>query len=240
MDFKQLKQNPAKVHEALHEVGESLVTSKGCKIYVPCRFEERRLAVIGTETYIVGIFAITVDDTYMAVSMAIANMRIEPTSINTITIEGDDYYEFYFEPGAVVIPDLMLEVEDTLAYYVYDEIIAKGKIPWYLKYLEVGGLFDSAKYHAGLNVGANPAVMEMIVASIARDPDDLAKYYRHTLKGYEDVVARPPAFIPFSNVIYGATNTTARFIGSYFDHGVMAALVNPSTRNEKIEDLLRQ
>ena len=56
----------------------------------------------------------------------------------------------------------------------------------------------------------------------------------------DEVLSRPPALIPFRSVTYGATNTTAKLMGAYFDEGLTSALVNPSQRTEKIEELLRR
>src|SRR5690606_25517753 len=134
MDISQLIRNKAIVHDALVQDGDKLLAKKGMKIYIPVRFSERNLAVIGSETSILGIFAIVVDDKYYAVSNALAMLRIEPTSTNTVTVGDEDYFEFYFEAGSVVVADTQVVVDDTVAYYVYNEFIAKGRAPWYLSY----------------------------------------------------------------------------------------------------------
>jgi hypothetical protein len=51
---------------------------------------------------------------------------------------------------------------------------------------------------------------------------------------------KPPTFIPFRSPIYGATNTTAKLIGAYFDDSINSALVNPSEKVEGVESLLRR
>lgn len=230
-----------KVHAALEEMpNESLVAKKACKIYIPSRFAERGLAYIGIETIIVGIYAIVVEDTYYAVSNITAMVRITPSAMNKVKVEEDEYYEFCFEKGDVVIPSLQLVKEDVMPYKIYNEMLAKGRVPWYLDYNDLGSIFDTAKYHSGANIGTNREVTELLVSIIARDPNNRHLYYRTTLKSYDDMKKRKPAYIPLRSVIYAATNTTNKIAGSYMSSGMVSALVTPSERTERIEHLLRK
>lgn len=230
-----LKRNPEKIHAALKELEDgSLVALQPLKIYIPVRFAEQGLANVGSEVYIPAIFAIVLDDQYYGVSKDCAVMRITPTDTNTVKFGEDDYYEFVFERGSVMIPNLGLVKTDTYVYYVYNEIIAKGRVPWYLDYDDLGGLFDSTEYHAGMVVGENHAIYEMIAASITRLTNDRTKLYRQNWKDSDDYT-----YIPLRNITYGATNTTARIDGAYFDEGITSALVNPSESVEPFEEILR-
>lgn len=238
MDIPNLKRDASYVKGTLEQLGDKVVTRTGCKIHIPVHYQESSLLQIGAENYILGIFVLIVDDRTYAVNSAITMLRIDPTFMTTVKYDNTDYYEFYFEPGSVVFDNTKTVVNDVVAYYVYDEFVAKGRIPWYMTYDDMGKLFASSSRYAGISIGANRAVMEMLVSSIARNPKDLTQYYRH----YTNETAEPiePAWIPGSSVIYGATNTTAKTIGSYFDLAVVSALNNPSTRNERIEDILRR
>ena len=65
MDVRKLIRNPEAIKGQLKKQADnSLITNKGCKIYIPARFAERNLADLGVDNYIVGMFAMTVDDTY--------------------------------------------------------------------------------------------------------------------------------------------------------------------------------
>lgn len=240
MDISQLRRNPEAVKSSLREVENRLFVTQPTKIYSPVRFSERNLASVGSEIYIVGIYAIVINDRDWAVSIIDAMVKIEPTSYRIVQIEGDDYFEFYFEPGSVMCPNLDLIKTDTLTYRIYDEIISKGKIPWYLGYLELAGIFDSAKYHAGTNIGSDREVTELIVSLIARNQEDRTKYYRQTVQSIDDLQRSPPTFIPMRSVIYAATNTLNKIAGSYMETGVVSALVSPSDRVEHIESILRR
>lgn len=241
MDIKTLLRNPQKVHECLQELPNgSLVALKEVKIYTPVRFEERGLAEVGVDTYIVGVYAIVAEDKYYGISTVNAILRITPSSMLKIKIKGEDYFEFTFKPGATIIPSLNLIKNDIIVYKIYDEIISKGKVPWFLSYEDLGHIFDTAGYHAGTNIGNNNEVTELIISMIARDPNEKVKYYRTLLNTSEDLKTKSPAFIPLKSVIYAATNTTNKLAGSYFGTGVVSALVSPSERTERIEELLRR
>jgi len=241
MNPKSLQRDAKKVHEALKELDDGrLIALKELKIYIPARFAERELAFIGIETVIVGIYAIVVDDAYYGASTVNAMMRIEPTITNKIKYEDEEYYEFVFPKGSTVLASVHLVRIDTLTYRIYDEIISKGRVPWYLSYSDMGRLFDTAKYHANANIGQNNEVTELIVSMISRDSKDRTRYYRQTVKTLDDVIKNPPAFIPLRSVQYAATNTTNKLAGSYFSDGLVSALVSPADRVERIEDILRR
>lgn len=241
MDPSRWKREPSKVHAALRELPDgSIMTTREARIYIPERFIEKQLASIGAETYITGIYALVVEDAYYGVSTINAKMRIQPTTISTVRFGEDSYLEFYFAPGSIVIADTNLIRIDGLVYLIFDEIVAKGHPPWYLEYEDLAKLFETADNHAGVKLGGSHAILEMIAAACARDPKDRSRYYRHSVQTYEEAKANPPAVIPLRSVTYGATNTTAKLLGSYFADGLDSALVNPTTKKERIEDLLRR
>jgi hypothetical protein len=214
------------------------VALKPLKIYLPVRFSERGLANVGVETNIAGLYAIVVDDKYYAVMVANALMRIDPIATNKVVFDGDEYYEFVFNAGSTVIPSLSLVKQNSLVYRIYDEFISKGRVPWYMGYPELGKLFDTARKHAGANIGADHEVTELIISMIARNPNDRSQYYRQFIQSPQDLVTNPPVFIPLKSVMYSATNTTNKLGGSYMQDGIISALVSPSERVERIEGLL--
>lgn len=239
MNVRQLVRDASRVHDCLQEMPDGrLCTSKEVKIHIPARFAERNLAYVGMEKYILGIYAIIVDDRYYGVSLVNAMMAIDPAETRKIKIDEDEYFEFVFPPGATVVKDVNLVKTDTLTYRIYDEILSGGRIPWYVGYEELGKLFDTAKYHAGANIGSNQEVTQLIASIVARDPNDRTKYYRTSVKSMEDLKKITPAYVPLKSVDYAATNTTNKLGGSYMSVGIVSALNDPSERVEKIEALL--
>lgn len=241
MNPKHMVRDADKVKAALRETEDGkLVTLKPVKIYVPTRFEERGLASIGIETHICGVFAMTIDDSYYAVSLVNAMARIEPSSMMKVLIDGDEYFEFEFDKGATVFPALDLVKTDSLVYKIYNEIVAGGHIPWYLSYTDLALIFDTAKEHAGANIGQNHEVTELLVSIVARNAANRNEYYRKSIQDLHDLTTNPPVFIPLRSVEYAASNTLNKLAGSYFSRGVVSALVTPTTRLERLDALLSQ
>lgn len=240
MDVTKLIRDPSKVHAALKDVEDgSTIAVKPVKIYVPKRFLDKRLAVIGQEYRILAFYAMVVDDKYWAYSDAIGFLEIEPSNVNDVIIDEDTYLEFEFEVGDRVFKTTDMLVDDTMCYRVYDEFIAQGHTPWYMGAEEDAGIMDTASYHADANLQTNRAIFEMITSSRARDKNDRAKYYRHTVKSTTDFTTRPPELIQLRDVTYGASSTVAKMVGPYFKDTIASAVVTPSTRVEGIEQHLR-
>lgn len=239
MNPKHLVRDADKVKAALRETeGGKLVAVKPVKIYVPTRFAERGLATIGIETMICGIYAMVVEDSYYAVSLVNAMIRIEPSSMMKILIDGDEYYQFEFDKGATVFPMLDLVQADALVYKIYNEIIAGGHTPWYLSYVDLALIFDTARQHAGANIGENHEVTELLVSIVARNPKNRHEQYRGTIQDMHDLLTNPPVFIPLRSPEYAASNTLNKLAGSYFSRGVVSALNTPTTRLERLDSLL--
>jgi hypothetical protein len=243
MAFNEIAQMPLlrdaqKVQASLRKLEDKrVVCVKPAKIYIPARFTEVGLASIGTKTQILGICAIVIEN-YYTVMMANALFWIDPTTVTTVVIDDTEYYEFFFEAGSTVFTTTEVVQMDSLAYAIYNEIIAGGRVPSYLSYVDLGHIFDTAKTYAGANIGRNREVTELICSLIARDEEKRELYYRQTVQTLEEVKNKPPAFIPLRSVQYSATNTTNRLVGSYFREGLNAALVMPAERQERIEKLL--
>ena len=239
MDINKLIRDPGKVKEHLHELNNgSVVCDKEVKIYIPERYLERNMAYVGSDNHILGIYAITIDDQYYGVSLVNAMIPIDPTSTNRIKVNEDNYIEFIFSKGSTVFKSTELVKTATLVYYIFDEFFAKGNIPWFIGYEELGKIFDSAKYHAGANIGSNQEISQLIASLVARDSNDRTKYYRTTINSMNDITTKKPAYIPLRSVEYAATNTLNKLGGSYMAIGITSALVDQTTRVERIESLL--
>jgi len=226
-----------KVGSALVETDSgSVIAKKDVKLYIPTRFRDKNLASISNETYVLGIFMLTVEDRYYAVNNINAMMRIEPSSVNTVVLNEKDHYEFVFEAGDVVFASTQLVNNDKLLYYIFDEIVAKGNVPVYLDYLDLGRLFDSAPKHAGVTLASTPTILHMLLSVVARDPDNLSQFFRQVTNGKDFARAK---FVQLRSSTHGANNTTARLLGSHFSDNLTSALINPADREENIERILR-
>lgn len=241
MDISKLTRNAELVHTYLKETPDGrLITTKECKIYIPQRYDAIGLASIGVETHIVGLFAMVFDDKDYGVMCVNSMMRSQPTKTEKVKIGHTDYYELTIPAGGTVVADLNLVQRDLLVYYIYNEVISAGKIPWYLTYEDLGSIFDTAKEYANANIGSNREITEMIISQIARNSEDRSIFYRTTAAEPEQLKKKKPSYIPLRSVIFAATNTTNKLAGSYMQVGVVSALVTPSTEVERMESLLRR
>lgn len=233
------QRNPSKVKANLKVTDDGAVyTTAPCTIQIPERYATRHLASIGNEVFILGFFALIMEDSYYAVSTTAAMMRITPSGTDTVVIDDVPYYEFSFDAGDRVIYSTDLVRNDTLTYYIYDEHVAKGRVPWYFTYEDLGRIFLTDRLHAGTDLGS-PVVSDLIISTTTRNPEDLSQLYRHEYKGGDYSQKNPPKVIPFRSVIWNTSDTTSKLIGAYFTDSINSALVNHSDRVERIEELLR-
>lgn len=239
MDPRKLIRDPEKVATLLKEVGDTLYPLEECRIHIPVRFAERGLASIGAETYVIGILPLIFGNVY-SIMMVDSLIRIEPTEVNRVTVEDNEYYEFVFAPGSEMIPNLNLAMVDTVTYRIYDEIIAKARVPWYLNYFDLAKIFDTAPEYAGANIGRNKEVTELLISIVARDQKRRTEYYRRTVKDNSTLISNPPLYAPLKDVSLSATNAVSKLGGGRFRDGTVSAIASPSERVERIEQLLFQ
>lgn len=223
----------------IHTPTGQVIAKENCKIQVPVRFSEVGLGQVGIQTFTYGLFPIILESGAYSVCNVNAMIELDPFKTLVVTLDETDYHEFYFEPGSVIIKSTDLIQREALMFNVLDEFIFKGKIPWYVEYDDLGHLFDTAKYHANSNVAQNPEVIEFIAALVTRSKSDRTKYIRNVAQTYDDYRLDKIDYIPLSNVFYAVHNTVNKLAGSYFNDGVISALVTPSEGVEQIEKILR-
>lgn len=241
MDFSKLTRNPAIIDKDLFSIegSEGLYTKGGCKVYFPARFAERGMAFIGSENSVVGVCAFVFPTGEYSVLSVNAMVPMSPDTVERVNYRGVDYVEFGFEPGSLVINTLDLVKVDVVVYRIYTELISKGNVPWYIEYDDLSRIFDTASKHAGTSILESSDVMEVLVSSIARTEEDRTVYFRTTVNTPEDLKKKKPAFIGLMSAAYSATNTLNRMGGSYFTEGALSAMVYPTERVERIEEMVR-
>lgn len=240
MDFSKLVRDKEKVMATLSvRPDSSVITKTGCKVYFPTRFVDRSLAEIGVNNLCIGLFPIVVEDKYYSLVSVNSMLHLMPSEITKITYQDMEYYELTFVRASIVLQSLALVKDDVVLYRLYEELFSKGKIPWYVGYEDLGKLYETAAKFAGSSVGSNPEVIQLLTSLVSRDKNDRARYYRTTVESRKDLVDKPPVFIPLRSVFWAATNTVNKLAGSYFSDGVTSALLNPSSRVEPIEAILR-
>lgn len=237
------KRNGPLVLSQLHENASGQVIAKvPMTIQAPVRFPEIGLGQIGVDTFEYGLIAIVLDDGPVK-SYAVLNvnalLELNPYKMSIITVNDIDYHQLFFDTGDVVFKTLDLVQKDSIIFNVFDEMIFKGKVPWYVEYEDLGKLFDTSLKHTGSNFLQNPEVMEFIASMITRNKADRMKYVR---EGAEDIKAfalENIDYVPLKSVFYSVKSTVNKLTGSYFNDGVTGSLVMPTEKVDKIEKVLR-
>lgn len=216
-----------------------VITNQACKIQVPARFMDIGLGQIGSETFVMGYFALILDTLEYTVCNVAAIVELNPSKTITVLIDDVLYYEFYFEPGSVVINTTDLLRRSKLMFNIIDEFIFKGKVPWYLEYEDLGKLFDTAKSHGDSNVGESLETIEFIASIVTRHINDRTKPIRQLITEYKDIQRDYLQYVGMNSVFYSVNSTMNRLSGSYFSDGVTSSLVIPTDKVSTIESILR-
>ena len=246
MDISKLIRKPDAVLPHLTKAKDgSLVAKKETRIYIPLKYRTRNLASFGQTTRSVAIFPVVIGNHYSVMKVC-ANIDLTPTSTRSVVINEEEFLELTFSAGSTIAKSLGLVQSAVLVYYISDHFYSKGDIPWFMNYNDLSELFDTCIKHAGTDLNVDPAILELIASSLARQAKDRTKYFRHLIKSqaeFEHPEMLPGggiAYISLKNIELGATNTTAKLMGNYFNEGLSSALVTKTTRLEGVEDLLRR
>jgi hypothetical protein len=216
----------------------SIVAVKKLKVHLPQRYVQKKLAYVDQDVQTLGYFNIVLDDKLSSVFTVNAFVNLTPTKISIVDIDGDAYYEFEFNPGSTFIKSMDLVKVNTIVYEIYDEFIANGNIPYWTDYDDLASIYDSARKHAGANIGGQAEVTELIVSIMAKWPNNKLLYYRQGINNHKGA-APAPLYVPIESV-ESASNTTSRLAGAYFETGLKLAITTPSMRTERIEETLRR
>lgn len=235
-----LQRNPTRVQKAVYVDKETnvWVAKEEIKILFPKSYLNGKLGSLDERVNVIGYYAVVVGGNY-SVSKVAAITPFTPDNVSVVKFDESDYYQLTWQPGSIICPNCRLVREDKYCYELFNEIVAKGKTPWYLNRTDLAFLFDSFKKFAGANLGADHAILEIFQASRIRNPKDRTQQLREVYKTQDEFVTIPGDIIPQRSIAYGANNTTAKLMGSYLREGISSALVNPAQASERVEELLR-
>lgn len=237
MDVTQLIRDSSSRDKVIKVVDGKIIAGVDCQIHVPFRYIPAKLAKIGKYTTCVGIFPVVYGNRYM-VSNVCASLELFTPSVSNTIINGEEYYVFSYTAGETISPRNTIVVSDEDVYNVFNELIGKAKIPWFLTYEDVGKCIANAHRYGNITLSGTNAVIELIVASICRNKDDINQYYRTVIKTIEEQNTNPALILPFKSVIAGTTNTVGKLLGAYFDEGMTSALTQEGGP-PGVEDLFR-
>ena len=236
---RTVARDPKAVNDSMRVVNSGgtkvQVAKEETYVYFPARFEQANLAVIEQYYRVVGYLAFVVGDNYCVLS--IPNMlTMNPSSVQTVKIDEEDYYELHFEAGSTIIETLRLSKDSTLVYPIYNELVSKPNAPCYFNYKDALLCLQKCGKYANLSLEKTNVATEIIVATTTRDSNDPREQYRHILGTNKNAI---PLFLGLRNIQFGVTNLPTAIMGSYSDIGIDSILVNPPKKLEKYEKLLR-
>jgi hypothetical protein len=241
MDISELTRDGNLILDAIedNESAAVWVAKKPVSIIFPTRYVEGRLGSLDSRFNVVGIFMIKAGNAYDVLTVP-ALVPLSPTGTTFIKIENDSYYELSWEPGDIICHNTNLVRFTALGFQIYDEFIAKGRLPPYFDNLDHVDVIDMSKFKdfATVNLGTSPFMLSIFNASMTRNPDNRNQLARELYTKQSDFLELPVDRVPLRSVAYGADNTTSRLLGSYLNQGMLSSLVNPSEQTENIEQLL--
>lgn len=200
--------------------------------YVPMRYEGKNFLTLGEYVKVLGIFTCKIGDTEFGLQIP-AVISADPSSTYETTIDEVEYLVLVFKPGRRIMTTMTVIQIDTMSYFIWNEFFALGNLPTYITYENIHKLHDEVKEVTGVDMGTNHVIMEMVLAHMFRDQNDLNKFYRNTN------MTKPPAMVTLRDVSYGPSSTHSRLIGSYADAGRTSALLNQVSENNELDDLFR-
>lgn len=230
------QRNGAKVHADLVNQGVASITKGGCYIYIPVGFTSKDLAFISSSIEIIGLFAISTDRKTYGVSNVTTLIEITPSSFEEITVHGEPYYEFRFDPGTVVFPNRMLQVVSNHVYNIASYWYDFGNRPFWATAVEDAELLSETQKWNGFRVFADQITADCYAAHTQRVQGDPRQFFRNSLKKDSDLF-KPVQFIPLRDGSLNKTSRLAKLADVELKRGIMSALNVDPIRAEPLEDL---
>lgn len=216
----------------LYEQDGKYCCKEACYIEVPLRYVNAGLLEIGIVCNLIGIYRLVIGDKY-SVSVVPSFIRTAPYTIEEVKINEIEYYRLHYLKDYPVIENTEVLRKDILTYFIFDEFIMKGKVPWYLEYDDYGKIYDLAAKYAATGVGDNQAIIELLISYLTRQKNNLKEYARlNPLTPYK--------YVPLDSVYYSSPSTVNKLAGNRFSEGVVSAIVQRTNSASKVEELVRK
>lgn len=228
-----LKHNPEAIKNCFRVKGNSTIATDDLLILFPERYVNKELAILEESVKVVGIYAIIDSQGNYASNITPIYQDIEVAMIDDVMCDdGRVYKELTIEKDSVFIANNDLIVSDNLIGDIYDELLIKGNVPWYLGYDILPRVFSETRKYCGNRIGDDRMVFEILTSAIARG-EDKTEYYRHS----KNVGVGKVNWLPLNNIYY-YKNTGAKLVGAYYGYGVSSAIINKESASTSLEQSL--
>lgn len=208
-------------------------TGDKAECLIPQRYIDKEFLIIDSKLSVLAVFTIIVNEKILGGILIPVMITMDPVSTETRTIDGVQYFVAILNKGSQFICSLDLVQIDRTGYDIWLELISLAHMPLFIDYNDTAFIFDNMKEFTGSALKANHVMLEIIMAHVNRDPQNLTVPYRLTN------MSQPPVQITLRDIGHGTSSTHSRLIGSYSDIGRTAALINQSDENNELEDYFR-
>lgn len=239
MDITVLKRDPKRIAKALVTRGKRTLATETLRLMFPEYYIKREIAVIGSDNYVIGLFALITEDNHYSTVNVPAMISIGQGSLTRTKVGEMVYCVLEFEAGESVIDSDEVVKNELLTYPIFNDVLGKGQIPWYMNDQNTGYVLDGARRYMGSSIGDDRKSIQTIMSLLSRDPKNPTDTYRHSVKTFADVDTKRPLYSSIRNVQYMASNTFTKQAGSYFSAGTNSSLITTTTTIEPVERALR-
>lgn len=235
------KHAPEKITNLLVEMGDGrIVCRKDIDIIFSESYIEKDLCTIADKIDIIGVFAIVDPETKEFGTFAIpSRVTINPAMMRKFKNNDMSYRVISYMKNDTIMDASEVVVDDKLSYYLYNNFVELARVPWYLHYDALLGIFDQEWHYVGKLLTDVPQVIDMLISSIARDAQNDTALYRGAIKDKSEVFTRPPKWVPLKNISMGPADTMNKILGAYYDDGLASAIAEPSDIVTDVEKIMR-
>lgn len=237
----QYKRNPEALKKNFSvNSAKQVICLNSCYIQVPMFFFDQGLGKLGSDISIYGCFPVIMEDGQYGLVNVTAMFSISPTTTNVKTIDGMEYYEFFFEKDSVIFKTTGLLSQSKIIYDPFQNFLFMGRVPWYVTYDDHGRLFDTAVKFADFKALRNPEVMEFLTAMCARKANSMSSdFLRNIIQNYSEGDVGSVEFVPMGSVIATVRSSLNKISGAYAQDGIISAIVSPYDKVGTIEKIVR-
>lgn len=226
-----MKRDPATIAKHVTLKNDAYYTDTLTYIEFPKWYGEKGLYVSGDISYVYGIIAVVVGDTY-SVTRIPTVINTVPVAINEIERDDGTYIRLCYGKGSKVFETTKVIMHSYLAYNFFEGYFMQGRVPWYINAEDLCYILDNTVQYGGTKLGSNEVNNELLTSFIARSSKDKTVFYRNNPVGN-------PSYVDLMDVRYSSLTTTNKLAGNYFNESVVSALVQKEKKPTTLENHVR-
>lgn len=239
IDIDKLKRTKDGLLDAFKVVGNSTIVTRDISILFPELYLNKGLGVIETQVEVVCIFAIYDEDRNLySTTIAPIKQKFSPYKLTEVNIKNNVYIRLHFNKGDVFMASNDAIVTESFMFNIFETFYLLGKVPWFLNYEDLSGVFKEADKYAGSKVGNAPLALELITSMVSRDPNDPKRLLKDVINTHDDIFKITPTFVGLKDSFMSYDSTAAKLIGGYLENGFTGAVCDPETRPTEIGNVL--